>query len=447
MSLVVHCPCRHLVHRVEARTGAAPQEDRPKVMPAREKRRRPIRSGQRVTLVVLFLLLAAAQSWATYSCFTSQHPGANDFYSRWANGCALVWSGENPYSEEVTLRTQIGMHGRPAQEGEDLAAYSYPLYALFLFWPLCLIRTYALVQAVWMTAMLYGLLGAVVLAAKAVHWRPPAWLWSVTLVWAVFNYPHARAIILGQMATVVSLALAATLWALDRDRDVLAGALLAVTTVKPQMSFLVVPWVLWWAAWQRRWGVWKGLGAAMLLLAGLSFALVPTWLADFLEGLRRYDVVAATSRHSLTWIATHELSGLGRQAELVGTAAFGLFAAVEAWRGRRAPHSHFLWTTGLLLILTHFVAPRTATTHYSMLLPPLFAWFAHLQRRLGRQAASVIVGIELLLLAVQWIVFATTIEGSYEGALTYMPLPITLLVVQIASRKAAVATDSGLLQP
>ncbi|MCK4452705.1 MAG: DUF2029 domain-containing protein, partial [Anaerolineae bacterium] len=366
----------------------------------------------------LFLALVAGQSWATYYLFTSRFPGGNDFYSRWANGCALIWTGENPYSDEVTLRTQIGMYGRPARIGEDLAAYSYPLYALFFFWPLCFIHTYPLVQAIWMTLMLYALLAGVVLTARVARWRPPSWLWGATLVWAVFNYPHARALILGQMATLVFLALAAAMWALGRERDVLAGALLAVTTIKPQMSFLLVPWVLWWVAWRRRWGVWKGFGLAMALLVGISFLLVPTWLGDFLEALRYYDVVSATDYHSLTWVMVRYFLGLGPVVEAVGVAAFALYGLLEAWRGRRAGWSGFLWTTGLLLILTHFIAPRTATTHYTTILLSLFSWFALLGERLGlpvgrhgQRAGLVVAGIEVALLVGQWVIFLTTIQG------------------------------------
>jgi len=384
---------------------------------------------------LLFLVLVAGQSWATYRLFTSRFPGGNDFYSRWANGCALIWTGENPYSDAVTLQTQIGMYGRPARPGEDLAAYSYPLYALFFFWPLCFIHTYPLVQAVWMTLMLYALLAGVVLTARVARWRPPAWLWGVTLVWAAFNYPHARALILGQMATLVFLALAAGLWALDRRWDDLAGALLAVTTIKPQMSFLLVPWVLWWAAWRKRWGVWRGFGLTMVLLVGGSFLLVPTWVGDFLQGVRNYDVVAATDYHSLTWIVVRYFLGLGPVVETVGVAAFALYGLAEAWRGRRAGWGGFLWTTGLVLVLTHFIAPRTATTHYTMLLPPLFAWFAGLEDRLGHRAGPVAAGIEATLLVGQWVIFLATIEGNYETAPVYLPFPVMMLIVQVASRR------------
>ncbi len=386
----------------------------------------------------LFLALVAGQSWATYYLFTSRFPGGNDFYSRWSNGCALIWTGENPYSDEVTLRTQIGMYGRPARIGEDLAAYSYPLYALFFFWPLCFVHTYPLVQAIWMTLMLYVLLAGVVLTARVARWRPPAWLWWATLVWAVFNYPHTRALVLGQMATLVFLALAAAMWALGRERDVLAGALLAVTTIKPQMSFLLVPWVLWWTVWRRRWGVWKGFGLAMALLVGVSLLLVPTWLMDFVEGVRNYDVVAGIlSCHSLTWIVARDFLGLGPVAEAAGVAAFALYGLLEAWRGRRVGWSGFLWTTGLLLILTHFIAPRTATTHYTMLLLPLFSWFALLGERLGRRAGLMVAGIEVALLVGQWAIFLTTIQGNYETGLVYLPFPMLMLAVQVLTRRSS----------
>jgi len=384
---------------------------------------------------LLVLILGAGQSWLTYRVFTSHFPGGNDFYARWSNGCALIWTGENPYSEAVTLWTQIGMYGQPAQPGQDLAAFSYPLYTLFFFWPLCFIRAYPLVQAIWMTVMLYALLAGVALTARVARWRPPAWLWWVTLVWAVFNYPHARAILLGQMATLVFLALAASLWALMERRDDLVGALLAVATIKPQMSFLLIPWILWWTAWRRRWRVWRGFGLAMVLLAGISFVLVPTWLMDFLEGVRNYDAVAGILNYrSLTWIVTRHFLQLGPMAEAVGVGAFALYALLEAWRGRRAAWNGFLWTTGLLLILTHFIAPRAATTHYTMILLPLFAWFVRLQEKLGQRAVWVVAGIEAALLVGQWAIFLATVQGSRETALIYLPFPLLMLIVQVFSR-------------
>jgi len=385
-------------------------------------------------LAILVVALVSIQSWATFRFFTSKFPGGNDFYARWANGCALVWWGESPYSESVTLRTQLGMHGRPARPGEDLASFSYPLYTLFFFWPLCYVRNYPLVQAIWMTLMTYSLLGGIVIAAKVVGWRPSTWLWGVTLIWGILNYPHARAVILGQMATLVFVATSLALLLIKRRQDWAAGAVLAITTIKPQMSFLLVPWVLWWSAWRSRWRVWTGFGLAMGLLAGVSFLLVPTWLSDFLLAIRRYDIVSGTDYHSLTWIIVRHFLGLSPVVKAIGVGAFSILAAWTMWRGRRADWSGFLWSSGLMLILTNFIAPRTATTHYSMLLVPLFAWFSSISREWNRRGTRVIVIVEASLLVSQWALFLATVDGNYETALIYLPFPLLLLAFHLAFR-------------
>lgn len=237
------------------------------------------------------------------------------------------------------------------------------------------------------------------------------------------------------MATLVYLAMMASLWVLERRYDVLAGALLAITTMKPQMSFLLIPWMLWWAAWRRRWGIWKGFALAMALLVGVSFLLVPTWLGGFVDDVRNYDVISATDYRSLTWIVLRHVLGLGQVAEIIGVGMFLAYALWEMWRGRQADWDGFLWTTALVLILTHFIAPRTATTHYTILLLPLFAWFARLQKKSQGQADLAVVGIELALLVGQWVIFLTTLQGDYETAPVYLPFPILMLLLQALAPK------------
>ena len=120
-----------------------------------------------------------------------------------------------------------------------------------------------------------------------------------------------------------------------------------------------------------------------------------------------------------------------------GVAGFPLSEVWLAGLGGGAGWGGFLWTTGLILILTQFIAPRTATTHYTMLLLPLFCWFAHLGERLGQRAGLVVVGIEAALLVGQWAIFLATLRGNYETALVYLPFPLLMLVVQMLTRKSS----------
>jgi hypothetical protein len=392
-----------------------------------------------ITLLLAGVLIG--QSWATYRVYTSRFPGANDFISRWSNGCALIWNGENPYSDQATLRTQILMYGRPARPGEDLAAYSYPLYALYFFWPLCFVPSYSLVQAIWMTLMLYAIVAGTVLMMRVAGWQPPAWLWGFSLVWTVITYPHARAVILGQMTTVVFVAVGLTLMAVQRRAYFWAGVALAISTVKPQVSFLIVPWLLWWSAWHKRWRLWEGFVTAMALMVGIGLLLVPTWPADFMRQVLNYDTVSATSYHSIIWIVVRHLWGLGPGIEVIVTGLFIIYLFLEWWWNRWTTGEMMLWVAGLTLNLSNFISYRVATTSYTLLLLPLFQLF-----RLARHGAPkwgdwIILGVEGLLLVSQWGVFLTTMQDRFETAPVYLVLPVALLVAQIITRRQFMADE------
>lgn len=396
--------------------------------------KRWVAEGRAWALLLLLVGLLVSQSWVTYRIFTSRAPGGNDFFSRWSNGCALIWTGQNPYSDEVTLQTQIRMHGRRALPGEDLAAFSYPLYALYFFWPLCYVRPYALVQAIWMTLMLYGVVAGTLLMMRASRWRPSTWLWGVTLIWAVVNYPHARAVLLGQMVIIVFIAVGLVFLALRRRADFWAGAALAASTIKPQVVFLLVIWLLWWAAWQRRWRLWWGFGLTLALMGGVGLALVPTWPLDFVDDVLNYENVTNSPYHSLTWMVVRHFLGLGPAVEAAVTGLVVLYLLSEWWRNRCRTADAMLWVTGLTLNLAFFISVQVATTAYLVLLLPIFQLFRLVCHSAPRQAGWIILGTEGFLLVSQWAVFLSTIQGNFETAAAYLVFPCTLLVIQVMTR-------------
>lgn len=88
-----------------------------------------------------------------------------------------------------------------------------------------------------------------------------------------------------------------------------------------------------------------------------------------------------------------------------------------------------LWAASLTLVITHFVSPRTATTHFAPLMLPLFMGFALMARRWGSRATPAIASILLLVLMGTWVLFLMTVQGNQESALTYLPIPVFLVVL------------------
>ena len=380
-----------------------------------------------LTLAAAYLAVFAGQAAVTRSVFPLAHPGGNDFYPRWAGGCAWLLRGENPYAESATLAIQEGIYGRPARPAEDQVAFAYPIYVIVVTWPLCFSKEFSLVQAIWMTALTHLLIAAAGLARRLSRWGPAPHLWPWVLPWAVLVYPNARAVLLGQLAVVVAALILGCLEAVRLRKDVVAGVLLALTTIKPQMVFLFVPWILLWSAAQHRWKVIQAFAASLAALIVLPMLWLPSWPADFLSQLTAYT--SYTELRSILWIAVSYYARLPDAVLTIVTVVALAWLAWEWYRSRRMALTSMLWTASLTLVVTHFVAPRTATTHFVPLMLPLFMAFALLVRRLGSASTRGIVLVLSILLVATWWLFLATVTGRQERALHYLPIPVILAIV------------------
>ena len=391
---------------------------------------RPLRVALVSVLMVAVILLDA---YATYIVFTSKFPGANDFYSRWAGGRAFLVDGLNPYSSEVTHRIQLGMYGHLAEEGADQVAFAYPLYTIYLFLPLSLISSYPQAQAVWQVILEFALLVGVFFTFRTYRWQPKPWLLAATCFWSILFYPGARSIILGQFAIVVFAFIALALWAVKEGKDILAGLCLALSTVKPQMVFLLIPLLLLWAICHRRWRVVGSFAISMTVLVLSSLLLVPTWIADFFSWMSKYP--GYTIIGSPIWTLTHYFfPQLGTPVEIV-ISLLVLGYLLYTWQGVvGGSWLEFDWVVAMTLIVTNLIALRTATTNYVVLLMPTFIVFKTLDQRFQRRGAMLIALIELLLLVGFWLLFAVTVVGNYEHPIMYLPLPISLWLIFVSAK-------------
>lgn len=370
---------------------------------------------------------------ATHAFLTGPHPGHNDFMSRW-EGVRSFWrEGLNPYGEQASANIQRRIYGRPAAEGEDPGYFAYPFYTVFLLWPLVYV-SYAWASAIWMVVLEVCLVGMLALLLDLFRWRPRPWLLAVLLLWALLNYYSARGLILGQPGLVVVFLEVLTLWALSKDHQRLAGAALAVSTLKPQMGFLLVPFLLLWG-WrsQRRVfmisfaAVWGGLMA-------LSFIVEPSWFGDWIDQIRRYP--SYTDIGAPVWIVMQHYLGAGDIGEWAVNLA--LYAVMLwAWYGVliRRQAGRLMWTVALTLTITHLSAVRTATPHYIVFAIPLIFYLKLLAKR-GKAGAAWSAAILAALAIGPWIHFLATVEGEFEHASVYLPVPFATLAVLWLTRRA-----------
>ncbi|MCI0395292.1 MAG: DUF2029 domain-containing protein [Chloroflexi bacterium] len=367
---------------------------------------------------MLFIL----QVVGMHATFARQVTAAADFHSRWYGARALLLEGRDPYSPEVTA--EIEAIRDPNQRRTNSFSFAFPLHVIFVFWPLAYLP-YDWAQVAWMVALQWM---AIAIAAGMLlleGWRPAPAAAAGVILATLFFYPAARTILLGQFTLPVTLFLVLCLLAWQRGRDGRAGFWLAATSIKPQMVVLVGLWLVLWAISRRRWRFVRGmlLGGGLMLAA--SLALLPRWPLSFLEDVQRYAEVAS-GRHPLDVLLEMAWPGASRLAFYLLAAVLLLLMGLAWWRGwgqdgPRATRALY-WTMAVTLLVLF----QTGSTNQAILLIPLLAWLAEVNRRWGRWPA--LLGAAVLVVA-PWVLFLNTIRGNYENPLLLLPLPFFCLAV------------------
>jgi hypothetical protein len=384
-------------------------------------------AGRRLVWMLVVLLFGAVfllESVALHRFYSTRFPGISDFYAPWAGARALLLEGRDPYSQYVTAEIQEAKDIDPSLRGSGKGGFTYPLHVVFVFWPLVYLP-YPWVQAIWMVTLQWLALATVAVLLCLERWSPePLGLLGLCLG-TLFLYPVARSIMLGQFTLHVTFMLAAALLALEHRRDAWAGAALGLTSIKPQMIILVVPWIALWAVSRRRWRLLEGLlGTGTLLMLG-SLALFPRWPISFVRSVFRYSTVAGGRNPirvlvSLLW---SDRSVIARYSLAVAL----LVAMLGAWRrGWADTDKRFSRATQWTILVSLSVLFQTGTTNQAMLLIPLFEWLRKALKRWPPRAVLICVCI---LESALWVLFLATIKGDWENPVMFLPLPLLGLIV------------------
>lgn len=360
----------------------------------------------------------------------------SDLYPRWVGARELLLHHQNPYSKTVTTEIQRGYYGRPIDprrpgDPVDEQRFAYPVFVVLLFAP-TIHLPFATVQIVFSWLFLAMAVATVWLWARNLQvfsdrrWELPA------VPFAIASIPYIQGLLLQQITIAVALCLAAAFAALRRENGIAAGILLAVATVKPQLSLPFILWALLWSLSRerRRWhtGLWFGVGMAGLLI--YSHALLPGWIADFTRSLRPY------LRYTNATSGVNAL--LGNTAGDVVTAALAAGAGLFCWRNRKAAPGSFEFVICSVLVLAWTaVAVPTLAPHIEVILVPtcLLLWKQRRRMLAGRLSRPLWYG-SFLVVVWPWVSAAALLVGAIVFALSgdkwNLPLatnPITPIVL------------------
>ena len=301
-----------------------------------------------------------------------------DLYPRWFGARELLLHHRNPYSPEITREIQIGYYGRALDpnrpdDPHDQMAFAYPLYVIFLLAP-TITLPFLLVRFVahWFFVLLTA--ASVPLWLRTTRWRPSPALTSILVILTLGTLPVVLGIKLEQLTLPVGGMIAGCVLLLVSGYLVLAGILLAFATIKPQVVFLIVAWLVVWACGdyrRRRRFLWS-FGLTMTALFAAAEFVMPGWIGQFLDAMAAYRQYTGRQVSILSILTTPTLG-------LLFSALVVLGLAVVCWRMRHVPSGDpaFALVSSVVLALTLVVIPMTSLYNQILLLPAMLLIVRH----------------------------------------------------------------------
>jgi len=348
--------------------------------------------GLALTLVVLL-----ASVYAIVLNMPTRVYEASDFLGYWA-AANLLAQRQNPYDQTAMLSLEQDQ----GWAGDDPVFSWNPPWLHVLLLPLGVLP-FRPAAALWfvIAPLVVGI--SVLLVWDTFSSRKHALGLVAALLTAFLFSPTLHAILEGQVNTLILLGCAGFVALSIRRRDTMAGAALVLVTVKPHISYLLVPALLLVSLLRGRWRILLGFMGSLLSLLVVATCLYPRWAVAYLV---LFDVAA--SPLGATTYATPTARGVLRACLGVdigiwpSVACLAIFLVLVWLRGRQTdlpdlaslslllglPTAPFGWSTDQVVLLIPVLqavqwsldslAVQRRTVVVSLLLTYIFAAFVWL---------------------------------------------------------------------
>jgi len=342
----------------------------------------------------------------------------SDLYPRWLGSRELLLRHRDPYAADVTREIQAGYYGRPLDpalknDPTDQQAFAYPVYVAFLLSP-TVGMSFDQAQTLFRWILAFLTVASVPLWLRVIGWRLSFVVTVAIALFVLSTFPVVQGIKLQQLSLLVTPLVAACLLFLVQGRPVAAGVLLALATIKPQITGPIAGWLLLWSAsdFKRRWKFAAAFLVSLIVLVAAGELLLPGWIGEFVLAMRAY-LAYNPSRTLLDGL-------LGHLPALIVESALVVLTIATCWRARQASagSEEFSWTTALVLAVNVLVIPSIAPYNQLLLLAGAFLVLRSWNRSLkAHSAVRIVRGTAGVFMIWYWVsVSALTMASFFTGA-------------------------------
>lgn len=384
---------------------------------------------QRLLFLLLILIAFTALLWINLR-FSQLTNAGTDFLHRWLPAKLMIYEGEkNPYAETVSYQIQLFRYGRAALPNEAPGLFAYPYYIIPFILPFAAIKDFVIARGLWMLLLELCHIAMIVLSLRICHFRPTKTTLLLLLMFSLVGADMLIAIIEGNPASLSALFIVLSLFFIQKEKDVVAGLMLALATIKPQMTVLFFALIWLWAFSNKRWKIMTSSATSSVVLMAVSFVFLPQWFAEFFRQVFVYPGVAQPNTPAT--IFTGVLPAPTATLVGHGFSLLSLIVLAYTWyRSYKQPFSVLFWSAGVTLALLPFSGIASTRTNLVMLIPFVVWLIAQLSQHNHPQWLADVILLGYILLS--WVLVAITriplVNGVIFAYFDLLPLPLLVLI-------------------
>ncbi len=211
---------------------------------------------------------------------------SDDFVQYWASGKLNIY-GENPFDPQKIEQLQIAAGGEPSGT-YTISIMLNPPWAISLIMPFGFLN-YSISRLLWLIFSI-GLILVSSLWLWHIYDGNPKQRWLALLVVFIFA-PTISVLEVGQIAPLLLIGLVGFLYFTVVNRnDWLAGAFVALVSIKPQVTYLFWVALLFWIIQERRWLLVISTSITVILLTLIAWIFNPHIIQQYLGMLQTYQI-------------------------------------------------------------------------------------------------------------------------------------------------------------
>jgi hypothetical protein len=385
------------------------------------------RTAASILGIGLIIGLLIGLVWGNYR-FAKNTIAGEGFFIQWIGIHALVTGGESPYSSPVTAQIQENEGVENSFAPGTPSRYTSPLFSGAVVLPFALIGDKTLAHGVWLTLQLVAVFAILVLGLKITSWKPTWYIFVLFLIITIFSYHVVIPWLDGGMSIWAALFLLLALVAIQQNRNEVAGILLALSAILPQMVILPVIFTLIWAGSQRKRILILWFFITLVFTSIVGLFLVPDWILQYLRILTKFTQNFPPGTPG--YLFKNNWPGLGKQLGWLVSAVLAIILLVEWWLALKKDFRWFLWTACLTMVISQWIGIPTIPGNFIGLILPLILVLAMLSERWPHGGDWVAVLLCVIIFIWEWSLFWLNITSSQPAMQLNLiiPFPMVLLV-------------------